>query len=109
MNDGNIAIHMVPYTEGKVPSMALGTCDGYSVADTLVDISGCMSDRRNKEGHTGAGILATAHRHGPGGIREPRNERLQPSFLLLPSDIHGILKRIAESSTYSIPRKSPYT
>jgi len=56
MSGGDRAIHMVPYTEDKVPSMAYRMCDDYNVVDMLVDISGCMSDRRNKEGHTSVDI-----------------------------------------------------
>ena len=77
MSGGNIAIHMAPYMVDKVPSMALSTCDDYSVVDTLADILGCMNDRRNKEGRIGAGILATAHKGGPDGMRGPRDEILQ--------------------------------
>jgi len=56
MSGGDRAIYMVPHTEDKVPSMAYRMCDEYNVVDMLVDISGCMSDRRNKEGHTGVDI-----------------------------------------------------
>jgi hypothetical protein len=70
----NKATHMVPHTEGKVPNMAYRMYDDYSVVDTPVDISGCMSDRRNKEGRTSAGILATAGKGGLDGRRGPRDE-----------------------------------
>jgi len=50
------AIHMAPYTEGRDPSMACRICDGYSVVGTLVNISGCMNDRKNKEVRRGVGI-----------------------------------------------------
>jgi len=56
MNGGDSAIHKVPYMVGKVPSMAFRICDDYSVADMLPNISGCMNDRGNKGGYTGAGI-----------------------------------------------------
>jgi hypothetical protein len=56
MSGGDRAIYMVPHTEDKVPSMAYRMCDEYNVVDTLVDISGCKNDRRNKEGHTSVDI-----------------------------------------------------
>ena len=56
MSGGDRSIHMAPYTEDKVPSTAYRMCDDYNVVDMLVDISGCMSDRRSKEGHTSVDI-----------------------------------------------------
>jgi hypothetical protein len=56
MSGGDSAIHMVPYKVGKVPSMAFRICDGCSVVDTFADISGCMSDWRNKGGRRGVCI-----------------------------------------------------
>ena len=56
MSGGDRAIYMAPYTEDKVPSMAYRIRDGYSTVDRLVDISDCMNDRRNREGHTSVDI-----------------------------------------------------
>jgi hypothetical protein len=56
MSGGDRSIHMAPYTEDKVPSMAYRIRDGYSTVDRLVDISDCMNGRRNREGHTGVDI-----------------------------------------------------
>ena len=56
IRDVDSAIHMAPCTVGMVPSMAYRMCDDYNAVDTLADISDCMNDRRNKEGHTGVGI-----------------------------------------------------
>jgi len=47
---------MAPYTVGKVPSTTSCIVDGYTVVDTLVDISDYMNDQRNKGDHTGVGI-----------------------------------------------------
>ena len=74
MSGENKATHMVPHTEDKAPNMAYCMCDDYSAVDTLVDISGCMSDWRNMEGRTGAGILTTVGKGGLDGMRGLRDE-----------------------------------
>jgi hypothetical protein len=56
MNDENKSTRMIPHTEGKVPNMVYHMYGDYSFVDKLEDISGCMNDRRNKEGRKGAGI-----------------------------------------------------
>ena len=53
---GNTAIRMVPYTVGKVPSMAFCIVDDYSVVDTVAYILGYIHVPRNKGGYTGVGI-----------------------------------------------------
>jgi hypothetical protein len=49
-------IYMVPYTVGKAPNIFFRMCDGHNFVYNLLDISGCMNDRRNKDGHTGVDI-----------------------------------------------------
>jgi hypothetical protein len=45
MRDGDSAIHMAPYTEGRAPSMACRICDDDNAVYILVDISGYMNDQ----------------------------------------------------------------
>jgi hypothetical protein len=65
---------MISYTVGKVPSMAFHIVDDYSVLDTLADILDYINVQRNKGGHTGVGIWATAGRHDLGGVSGPKEE-----------------------------------